>query len=150
MRYLGIDPGKSGGIAYVDDAGKYDAWPIPATERDTLDIFDEFQLDDDAIGLRALIEKVASRPGQGVASMFAFGRNYGMLRAFLVASFIPFEAVPPGTWQKEFGLIDPAATRTVKKNKHKARAQELFPGMKITHAIADALLIAEYCKRTAI
>ncbi len=149
MRYLGIDPGKTGGVAYVDDAGKYDAWQIPATERDTLDLFDELTLGEPGI-LRAVIEKVASRPGQGVASMFTFGQNYGMLRAFLVASFIPFEAVPPGTWQKEFALIDPSATKTNKKNKHKARAQELFPGIKITHAIADALLIAEYCKRTAI
>lgn len=149
MRYIGIDPGKSGGIAVVDDAGKYEAWPIPATERDTLDIFEELTLGEPGV-LRAVIEKVASRPGQGVVSMFAFGQNYGMLRAFLVASLIPFEAVPPGTWQKQFSLIDPAATRTAKKNKHKARAQELFPGIKITHAIADALIIAEYCKRTAI
>ena len=149
MRYIGIDPGKSGGIAYVDESGNYDAWKIPATERDTLDVFQEVAAAYQG-HVRAIIEKVASRPGQGVVSMFTFGQNYGMLRAFLVASFIPFEAVPPGTWQREFSLIDPKATKTEKKNKHKAHAQQLFPGIKITHANADALLIAEYCKRHAV
>jgi hypothetical protein len=33
------------------------------------------------------------------------------------------------------------------KNVSKARAQELFPALKITHATADALLIAEYGRR---
>ena len=36
------------------------------------------------------------------------------------------------------------------KNVTKSRAQELFPELKITHAIADALLIAEYGRRVRI
>ena len=37
---------------------------------------------------------------------------------------------------------------TVKKNRHKAVAQGLFPcHRKLTHSIADALLIAEYGRR---
>jgi hypothetical protein len=35
------------------------------------------------------------------------------------------------------------------KNVSKSRAQELFPSIKVTHAIADALLIAEHNRRTA-
>jgi hypothetical protein len=33
------------------------------------------------------------------------------------------------------------------KNVTKRKAQELFPSLKITHATADALLIAEYLRR---
>jgi hypothetical protein len=33
------------------------------------------------------------------------------------------------------------------KNVTKTRAAQLFPGVKMTHAIADALLIAEYGRR---
>jgi len=33
------------------------------------------------------------------------------------------------------------------KNVSKRRAQELFPALKVTHAIADALLIAEFARR---
>ena len=29
----------------------------------------------------------------------------------------------------------------------KAKAQQLFPNLKITHAIADSLLIADYCRQ---
>jgi hypothetical protein len=66
----------------------------------------------------------------------------------LIASGVPFEAVTPGKWQKEFGLLaKKGETKTAKKNRHKARAQELFPDLKITHATADALLIAEYGRR---
>jgi hypothetical protein len=36
---------------------------------------------------------------------------------------------------------------TVKKNKHKAKAAQLFPRVKITHSNADALLIAEHARR---
>lgn len=54
----------------------------------------------------------------------------------------------PGVWQKPFRLpTQKKAGNTAKKNTHKARAQELFPGLKITHAVADALLIAEYGRR---
>jgi hypothetical protein len=38
-------------------------------------------------------------------------------------------------------------TRTAKKNRHKDLAQRLFPKVKVTHAIADALLLAEWLRR---
>ena len=34
------------------------------------------------------------------------------------------------------------------KNVSKRKAQELFPGLKITHKIADALVLAKYGQRT--
>ena len=142
--YVGIDPGTQGGIALVSTGGSF-AYPMPETERDTYSIFEEISQHDNVF---ALIEDVHSMPGNSARSMFTFGRNYGMLRAFLISSYIPFETVTPTNWQKEFGLINRKLTKTEKKNTHKARAQELFPAIdKITHKIADALLIAEYCKR---
>ena len=87
-------------------------------------------------------------PKQGVASTFKFGRSYGNLEAFLIAAEIPFERVVPSVWQREFGLISKKGeTKTAKKNRHKAKAQELFPSVKVTHAVADALLIAEWHRR---
>ncbi len=78
--------------------------------------------------------------------MFSFGRNYGFLRGCLHCLKIPFEEVTPAKWQREFSLLrtDKAETNTAKKNRHKAKAQQLFPDTNVTHAIADALLIAEY------
>ena len=143
--YVGIDPGLQGGIAIVSPSGAF-AYAMPETERDTLTIFED--MGSDKYGVFALIEDVHSMPGNSARSMFTFGRNYGMLRAMLIANYIPFETVTPTTWQKEFGLINRKLGKTAKKNTHKARAQELFPSIeKITHKTADALLIAEYCKR---
>ena len=45
----------------------------------------------------------------------------------------------PQVWQKALGCMTGGD-----KNVTKRRAQELFPGHKITHATADALLIAHY------
>ena len=151
MRVIGIDPGKSGGIA-VAIMGESVCYPMPDTEKDTWELIvslhgGHLEQKPDAY---AYIEKVHAMPGQGVTSMFNFGMNYGMLRAFLVAAGIPFETVTPQKWQKFFGLIrkDKNETNTQKKNRHKAKAQEIFPDLKITHKVADCLLIAEYGWRT--
>lgn len=90
----------------------------------------------------AVIERVHSMPKQGVASSFKFGRSYGFLRGCLIASGIPFEEVTPQVWQKALGCLSRGD-----KNVTKARAQQLFPSLKITHATADALLLAEYARR---
>ena len=145
MRFVGIDPGKNGGFALLDN-GNAHAWKMPETEKDVQDLFEELALGEKVF---CLIEEVHAMPGQGVVSMFSFGRNYGMLRAMLVANYIPFETVTPQTWQREYGLTNRHWSITVKKNHHKARAQELFSHIKMTHALADALLIAEYARRNS-
>lgn len=145
MIFLGIDPGASGGIAII--GGSYaDAVPVPDTERDLWEKIRAVSVVRDATGsggrFFAIIERVHSMPKQGVASSFKFGQSYGFLRGLLVASGIPFEEVAPQKWQKELGCLSRGD-----KNVTKARAQQLFPGLKITHATADALLLAEYARR---
>lgn len=110
---------------------------MPATERDIADWLAEH---DDAV---AYIEKVHSMPKQGVASSFTFGRGFGVLIGALAALRIRYEFVTPQTWQKAMGCMSKGD-----KNVTKAAAQRLFPQVKVTHAIADALLIAEYGRRT--
>jgi len=44
----------------------------------------------------------------------------------------------------------PKKTKTEKKNIDKAEAQRRYPKIKMTHAIADALLIATYCRETTL
>lgn len=147
MTHLGIDPGASGGFGWVSPHGDA-AIKMPETDKD---IFDELcELRDNLPDVFCLLESVHSMPGQGVASTFSFGANFGALRMALTAAGIPYEMVTPNKWQREFGIptLKQAGSNTAKKNAHKAVAQQLFPEIKITHAIADALLIAEYNKRT--
>jgi Holliday junction resolvasome RuvABC endonuclease subunit len=75
----------------------------------------------------------------GVKSAFSFGQGFGHLEMALTAAGIPFERVRPQVWQKALGCMTGGD-----KNITKRRAQELFPGHKISHATADALLIAYY------
>jgi len=140
MRYVGIDPGKGGGLAALDDEGRV-VWvaAMPATERDLLDALGELGEHRSA----AVIEFVRASPQMGVVSAWTFGVGYGGLRMALTATHIPFDEVVPRKWQ------DAMRCRTGgDKNISKRRAQELFPDVKkITHATADALLLAEYCRR---
>ena len=51
--------------------------------------------------------------------------------------------VIPGKWLKMHGLKN-IKNRTDRKNRNKTHANYFYPGMKITHAISDALLIMQY------
>ena len=81
--------------------------------------------------------------------MFKFGMSYGGLRMALTAAQIPFESATPQNWQKSLGIgkKGKTETRTSFKNRLKAKAQQLFPNLKVTLATSDALLLAEYCRR---
>ena len=154
MKYIiGIDPGGSGGIAMLDKLGRIVlVEKMPPTDKDIADCFitckQKLSKEDSVF---AYLENVHSMPGQGVSSTFKFGKNYGALRMALIILEIPFEEPTPVKWQKPLGLVVPSAkklAKTQKKNLNKAKAQELFPKVKkITHAIADAVLIAEYGRR---
>lgn len=146
MIWIGIDPGGSGGMALICN-GDIIAHKMPETEQDAYRILRPIAQAEN--GCKAYIEKVGAMPGQGVTSMFSFGQSYGFLRGLLVALEIPFEEVRPQAWQKMFGLIQKGQklSQTDKKNRNKQKAQQLWPHLKITHAVADALLIAEYGRR---
>jgi hypothetical protein len=157
--YLGIDPGVSGGLAAIDAEGRPVAvTPMPDTEAEVYQFLcgvgaTSLQ-ENNAINVVAVLEKVSASPQMGTVSAFTFGRGIGVLRMALIAAEIPFDEVTPGSWQKVMGIRQQTGKTTLgsthKKDKNiaKRRAQELFPGIaRITHATADALLIAEYCRR---
>lgn len=145
--FVGIDPGATGGIALLSADHKLMAWAMPETERDISDVFEAVRTE----VLFAMIEIVHSMPEQGVSSSFSFGQNYGFLRGMLIAHKIPFGDVTPQKWQRALNIPSgKGKTKTQHKNDTKARAQEIFPERKMTHAIADASLIAEYVWRSRV
>lgn len=146
MTVIGIDPGKSGGIAWIQD-GKPCVEKMPDTAKDLWQLVESIsqvfcQLYYKKIDCKAYIEQVHSSPQMGVVSAFTFGQGFGQLEMALTAAGIPFERVRPQVWQKAMGCMTKGD-----KNVSKAKAQELFPTMKVTHSTADALLIAEYGRR---
>ena len=80
-------------------------------------------------------------PGQGVSSMFQFGRGVGMYEGVLAALQVPITYVTPQAWQK-------AVSAREGKDAGRARAAELFPAYaqmfarKKDDGRADAALMA--------
>ena len=142
---IGIDPGASGAVAWYCN-GVHHAAPFKdLTENELLELFE-------GLGKNtfAYLEAVHSMPGQGVVSTFKFGMNYGGIRMALMASGIGFQTVTPGQWQRAMSCLSRGDKKVTR-----AKAQEMFPEVNITgrgiksptHAVADALLIAEYGRR---
>lgn len=146
MKYeitIGVDPGANGGIAWIDYNGKACVEKMPDSLQDLWELICDItsypKSSIDGRSYKAYLEAVSSSPQMGVVSSFSFGRGYGNLEMALTAAGIPFERVRPQVWQKALGCMTKGD-----KNVSKRKAQELFPDRKITHATADALLIAYY------
>lgn len=145
-KIIAIDPGKSGGIVIysIDRNIVIEVIKMPDTPLDILNYISMYSQNS-----ICYIEKVGGIPGKGGASsMFNFGKGFGYLEMGLICKKIPTITVTPQKWQKELQLGGKGEkTSTEWKNKLKAKAQQLYPGVgKITLATADALLILEYAR----
>ena len=92
------------------------------------------------------LEKVGfGMPGQSSKATATFARHNGHLEMALLSLGIKTVEVTPQKWQKHYQLGKSSEfTNTEWKNRLKACAQQLFPREKVTLAVADALLLAEY------
>lgn len=148
MIYIGIDPGKNGGIAVLHVL-KNNQFVSVSTY-----VFDETTLiiilnEVKNYYCKCTLEHVHAMPKQGVSSTFNFGMNFGFIQGVLRAYEIPYELVTPQKWKKEFSC-------TSDKNTSIEVCKRLFPGVNLKatdrckkdhDGIAEALLIAEYGRR---
>lgn len=151
MIILGIDPGLSGALALYD------------TSEQTVEVFDmpvlelvrngkkKGEVSAQALanllagrGIKAAyLERVNAMPGQGVTSVFSFGRSTGIVEGILAAYDIPTTLVTPQAWQKAVG-------QRAGKDGSRERAMQLFPAQadlfqrKKDDGRSDAALIAYY------
>jgi crossover junction endodeoxyribonuclease RuvC len=140
MTVIGIDPGINGGIAWIMGR-KPCVEKMPDTLQDLWELLRDIEVSSEEY-CHAYLELVHSSPQMGVKSAFTFGNGFGHIEMALTAAGIPFTRVRPQVWQKELGCMTKGD-----KNVTKRKAQELFPTIKCTHAVSDALLIAEYGAR---
>lgn len=140
---LGVDPGVSGAIAFyyptIDRISVYDV-PVAGGEIDVANLATIIRNYQPTV---AIIEKVGAFPGQGVSSVFNFGRSYGDVRGAICALNIPMHLVSPQKWKKYFGLSSD-------KDQSRLLAIRLFPlvadqfKLKKHDGRAEAALIARY------
>lgn len=146
MIYIGIDPGRKGGYAIIDDTGArcypWDDELFVKNMRVTSE-----RLDDQCI---AAVEKVGARPLQGTVSMFNFGKSAGFIEGVLTALGIPYQLVPPNVWKKSFSLIGKDKQASIDTCKR------LFPGINLlpndrcrkdSDGEAESVLLAEWARR---
>lgn len=139
--YMGVDPGKSGCIVLLSGESQLVAQiRLDTTPQDIADGLRPYRREI-AFGI---LEKVHSLPRDAAKCAFTFGTSYGFVWGLCVASGIRHEFKRPQDWQKAMGCMTGGD-----KNVSKAKAQALWPTVKVIHANADALLIAEYARRTA-
>lgn len=146
-RFIGIDPGTSGGFAWRNDDGTVSAAKMPETEGDVLSLLRGFKQSAYVV----ILEEVGGYVGkaQPGSAMFKFGRHTGFLIGVIMALEFRLEMVRPQKWQKPLGVgtSGACASKTEWKNKLKALAQRKFPGVPVTLATSDALLIMDYAEQ---
>ena len=147
---LGIDPGLDGGLAIISGSSTSSHIELLETvPTESKNGFIKRQVDAQKLSniLRVYpisvcyLERVASRPGQGVGSVFSFGDTFGTIRGVLGALNIPTYMVSPQKWKKDLKI-------STKEDSLKA-IKELYPLLKMRkkdHNIAEALLLALYGK----
>jgi len=152
--FIGLDPGKSGAIALIDDdTGEVLIHKWSPVRMENIQFLESAKNEYDRIN--AVIEKVNAWPGQGVSSSFKFGQAFGEQLMALSAARIGFEECTPGKWQRDLNLIEKDRSgkkKKVSKTEHKRnlfnRAKELMPDAKgLTLRTADAVLLAIWVRR---
>ena len=138
---LAIDPGKNGGIAYVDRNGIVKAEKMPDTMTDMIDRLAELKAD----GIdKAVIERTGTYiPGNSGPAAVTFARHCGHIEAALYALGISTTQVSPSVWQKKLGALP--KDKKDRKNAIKTMMATRHPHLKVTLANADALAMMEVC-----
>ena len=159
MLIIGIDPGISGSICFLDNGKILDVIEMPIMtdgkknkkQVNGSQVYNEVnkrikQFEKNQI--RVVIEHVSAMPGQGVTSMFNFGQSFGILKGICTAMQLPMYFVRPAKWKKYFNLLNS------EKDASRTRAIEIFPyfssqlSRKKDSNKADAILIASFYHET--
>ncbi len=158
MIITGADPGKNGalvtlfedGSTIVDRVPLFQP-PIPKGKKSTAKKPDEREW---ARAWRLsllftqpdvfVVERVGAWSGQGVNSIFSFGRSTGFMTALLMYSGAPIHPADPNVWKAKVGLAGLPKSASI------VRARELIPSLAphLTRAmddgVAEAGLLAYY------
>jgi len=152
MLILAIDPGQTGGFAWKREKQIYTQL-MPDTPKDIIESLRKIaQTADGYETLICYIERVGGyMPGNSGPASVKFAKHTGHLEMALIALNISYREVLPAVWMKQFiGVqkyppsMKAGQKKTLRKNKIKQKAQALYPDIKVTLAISDALGILNY------
>lgn len=151
MVVLGIDPGLHGAVAILEIEGgacrmaHIHDMPIAAGPKGKVDLLHVALIEI----LRSVppsicwVEQVGAMPGQGVSTMFRFGKTAGAIHCAVAAAGHELRLVTPAVWKKHFGI-------TADKDGARSLASQRIPSLapafvRVKDADrAEAALIALY------
>ncbi|QXE87374.1 hypothetical protein KP003_02905 [Geomonas nitrogeniifigens] len=145
--YLGVDPGKNGGLAVLRADGvlmEYTRMPV-----DKIRIADWLRRIRDAYPTIIIIaERAQAMPKQGVTSSFNYGRHFGIFEDAAILLKTAYHEVRPAIWKKAMGLSS-------HKRDSISACRCLFPHVDLIpkncrtehDGIAEAVLIAEWARQ---
>jgi len=142
--YIGVDPGKSGGFALIDNR------MIGVFPWDDHNFIDNIAAAMNRGKCVACVERVGAMSGQGVTSMFNFGKSAGYIEGVLAALGISYQLVMPKRWKAEFTLNGKDKAASIEVCKRLFPYVDLKPTAgcrKDSDGMAEALLMAEYARR---
>tara|TARA_R100001443_G_scaffold11624_1_gene21160 strand:- start:410 stop:934 length:525 start_codon:yes stop_codon:yes gene_type:complete len=147
MITIGIDPGKSGGIVFINGDKIIEMYKCPSTIEDMAELLEPYRLKwDSNLNITAYIEQVHAFPSDGRSSVFKFGTNYGIWQGLLGANRIETKFIAPQVWMKSLEL---PKNKLERKRKIKSIAQKVIDKQgllkkKVTLNTSDAVLIGMY------
>ena len=161
MLIIGVDPGISGSICFLEDGKIIDVIEMPTMAEGKKNkrqvngsqIFNEILKrinKNDQQNTKVVIEQVSAMPGQGVTSMFNFGQTFGAIKGVCAALGLPIFFVRPSKWKKHFELINSS------KDSSRTKAIEMYPSLSDDLARkkdvnkSDAILIARFYSETRL
>ena len=152
--YLGFDPGKKGFACILATRSNiFHHYPLFEGHRLNPELIDAIEWMGEQ-NVMSVVEQVHSMPGQGVASTFTFGTNYGKILGMLETIGMPYVTVTPSKWQKEMCEATDRSS-TTKMTSYNA-ARRLLPSMDFRRSDrckafddnkVDATLICLYAQR---
>ena len=159
--YIGIDPGKTGAIAFVGEKVVVEDLPLDKERQINSsklynNIYQYYCSMEEPIEA-IILENIHASPAMGVTSSFSFGQTFGRIEGALsMFENLPIIKVAPATWKATLALNNSAWSKAEKKKRSVQKAEEIFPELKdflygtrggIKDGRAEALLLAEYGRR---
>ena len=147
FKYIGIDPGISGGLAVIDLRGHMKAYKCPSSSDDMAVLFQMCIGRTAPSKVKLLMERVWARPTNAVRAAFSYGTNYGQWLGIAASHEIKMNTAIPVEWIRWVGCPK-SLKKDVRKRWLKERARELYPKInKLTLATSDAILITHYAQK---
>lgn len=152
MIICGIDSGKKGGFCFMNEKSEIIATHIMPVYGEVVSPRSISKLLIKYNTGYVFLERVWARPGNGISSMFKFGRQYGKIEACVELSGIRIETPTSAAWAKwaHKGLrleAKDAKARSIIAVQRKYPKQKLLASSRcrVPHdGIVDAILIAGY------